>query len=146
FGGQPSSLYHYGCYVFPANELSPVGYCAQSCPGHATAAEAREHYRQFLLDRFARFNGRFSIPSICCVCGQTATHYGWVGYPHAWDAYGLCALHLNRKGLEQVFVLGDYHLLQISDPRDDKVATVNEHGEAISIDRPAGKLDWAKLD
>jgi hypothetical protein len=145
-GGQPPSLYHYGCYLFPANDLSPVGYCANGCLGHATPEEAREHYRQFLIDRFGRFNGRFSIPSICCVCGQTATHYSWVDYHYTWEAYGLCTVHLNRKGLAQVFVLGDYHLLQISDPREEKVATVNEHGDAISIVRPATQLDWAKLD
>jgi hypothetical protein len=144
--GSHSGLYHYGCYTFPANELSPVGYCAQGCPGHDTAEQAREHYRQFLIDRFGRFNGRLAIPSICCVCGQTATHYAWIDFHYAWDAYGLCALHLNRKGLAQVFVLTDYHLLQISDPRDERVATMNEHGEAVSIVGPATQLDWAKLD
>jgi hypothetical protein len=35
----------------------PIGYCAEGCPGHGSAEEACEHYRQYLLSERLRFDG-----------------------------------------------------------------------------------------
>src|SRR5437879_4181507 len=35
-----SGKYHYCCYVYPANQISPVGYCAEGCPGHPSKEQA----------------------------------------------------------------------------------------------------------
>jgi len=47
-GGCPAGLYHYVCYVYPSNDVAPVGYCAEGCPGHSSKDGAREDFGQNL--------------------------------------------------------------------------------------------------
>jgi hypothetical protein len=45
--GKQSGLFHYTCKN--DNVVWPVGLCAEGCTGHATPDEAREHWREYLI-------------------------------------------------------------------------------------------------
>ncbi|MCI0625891.1 MAG: hypothetical protein L0387_30325 [Acidobacteria bacterium] len=143
--GRPSGLYHFCCYVYPANVVSGVGYCAEGCTGHASKEQARQHYRDYLIDRFGRYNRKCNTSSACAICGRIATQQAWIDYHFEWETYPLCAMHMTRSGFGQVFLFDDYHLLQISDPRDGIIATVSGQEGPISITRPFTHLHWADL-
>jgi hypothetical protein len=130
------ALYHYCCYVYPTNALTAVGYCAAACPGHSDREEARQHYREYLLDHYAQFNGKLSSPSVCSICGEKTATDAWVQFNRRWELAVLCNTHMNRESLAKVFVLTDYHLLQVSDVQSDIVATFTEHDGAISVIKP----------
>jgi hypothetical protein len=132
-GCESSTRYHYCCYLYPAGQAWPVGYCARGCQGHDTKAGAREHYRQFLIDRFGQYTGTLTSTSACSVCGRPTTHCALIDYHYEWDVIGLCPDHLNREGLAASFVLHDYHLLQISDPSASAAATIVESFSPVSI-------------
>src|SRR5262245_34033234 len=137
--GRGSGLFHYCCYVYPANQLSPVGYCAQGCQGHPSRAAAREHYRQYLIDRFGQYDGKLAAPGACAVCGLGTTHYVWVDFHYDWEIAPLCAAHLNRDGLAHAFVFKDYHLLQISDTRSKAIVTFAELDAPVCVVLPPQK-------
>lgn len=130
------SLYHYCCYIYPGNKAWPVGYCSKDCSGHPSKLEAREHYRQFLIDRFGQYSGRLNSPAACAVCGRTTTSYAWIDFHFEWEAVALCPPHLTQEGLLAAFVLKDYHLLQISDTRFSAVATITGSDGLISVVMP----------
>lgn len=136
------NLYHYCCCLYPGYRVWPVGYCAEGCPGHHTRAEAREHYRQFLLERFAQYGGRLNSPAACAVCGRNTSLFASVEYHFDCEVVPLCSLHLNREGLLSTFVFKDYHLLQISDARSPAVMTVTGSGGTISIVRPRSSCSF----
>src|SRR5262245_38646975 len=125
--GQGIGLFHYCCYLYPTNELIPVGYCTENCKGHSSKEAAREHYRQYLIDRFLHFCGSLAASSACVVCGQSTTHYASLDFHYEWEIVPLCPAHLNRDGFASGFVLKDYHLLQISDTTSKCVVTFAEH-------------------
>ena len=130
-------LFHYCCYLYPANEPTPVGYCAQNCKGHSSKESAREHYRQYLIDRYAQYTGKLATSSECAICGQMTTHYASLDFHYEWEIAPLCADHLDRVGFAKAFVLHDYHLLQVSDMRSKTIVTFAEHHEPICIVEPA---------
>ena len=134
--GNEAALYHYCCCLYPGYKVWPVGYCSKGCSGHQSKAEAREHYRQFLVDRFGQYTGRLSSPAGCAVCGLSTTFYAWVDFHFEWEVAALCPQHLNHDGLTQAFVFKDYHLLQISDARLSTVATIIGSDGLISVVRP----------
>ena len=134
--GKETALYHYCCCLYPGYKVWPVGYCSKGCSGHQSKAEAREHYRQFLVDRFGQYTGRLSSPAGCAVCGLSTTFYAWVDFHFEWEVAALCPQHLNHDGLTQAFVFKDYHLLQISDARLSTVATIIGSDGLISVVRP----------
>jgi hypothetical protein len=69
------------------------------CPGHDTAEEACEHYRQYQLDT-ARYNGHDAeSQEKCAVCQEWTQEYAVVD---GWHHYRLCDKHRNREGLEKV--------------------------------------------
>lgn len=98
----------------------PIGYCTDACT-HATAEEAAEHYRQWLLDGF-RFDGssgdsvqyRCEVPvptgsvnisgmltappTDTKVCG-TWTQRLAMG-PDGWIIHHVCHGHSNRESME----------------------------------------------
>src|SRR5881628_2486213 len=81
----------------PGQRASPVGYCAaRNCKGHSSKEAAREHYRQYLIDRFAHFYGNLAAASACVVCGQPTIHYASLDFHYEWEIVPLCAAHLNR--------------------------------------------------
>jgi hypothetical protein len=133
--GKGTGSYHYCCCLYPGYEVWAVGYCSKKCSGHRSKTEAREHYRQFLIDKFAQYDGRLNSPAACGVCGRITTHHAWIDYHFDWGVLPLCPKHLNREGLWAAFVLKDYHLLQISDPRLSAVATITGSDGPISIVR-----------
>lgn len=134
--GGASGLYHYCCFVYPDQQIIPIGYCAENCRGHRTKQGARKHYLNYLLDRFLQFDGVLASSGACAFCRQTTNHYAWINFHFEWDVVPLCGAHMNRTAFEKVFVLNDYHLLQVSGPQDEAVATVAKVGGPISIVLP----------
>ena len=139
-----SGRFHYCCYVYPFRQIIPVGYCAEGCTGHPSREEAREHYRQYLVDRFGRYDGRFSAPCACTLCGRSTTYYAKAEFHYEWDAVGLCQTHLNSEGLAAGFVFSDYHLLQLSPSVGDETVTIQEHLGVVSIVRHSSEDRKAK--
>jgi len=137
--GQGVGLFHYCAYLYPQNELSPVGYCAKDCTGHSSKKAAREHYRHYLMDQFVHYGAKLASPSACGVCGQRTMHYTWLDFHFDWEIFPLCAAHLNRDGFARVFVLKDYHLLQVSDAESKGVATFAEQDAPVCIVMPQQK-------
>jgi hypothetical protein len=129
-------LYHYCCHVYPGDKVWPVGYCSRGCPGHPSKAEAREHYRQFLIDRFGQYAGRFNSSGVCAVCRRETVCFACIEYHFEWEPVALCPDHLNREGLASSFVLRDYHLLQLSDPHSLLIVTVTGSGGPVSVVSP----------
>lgn len=85
----------------------PVGYCADGCPGHDTADEDREHYRQYLLDHTNyETRHKWADPHRCAVCGKFTTRF--VQIPDGITTYTLYPAHANRAGLDQAMpTIGD---------------------------------------
>lgn len=95
--GSPSGLFHYTVANGSGKTVYPVGYCANDCPGHATAEEAEEHYRQFELDN-VHFNENPTEQRRCQVCGEWTQG---VGYTH-WKVFYLCLNHQTRDVVDQL--------------------------------------------
>jgi hypothetical protein len=96
--GKSTGLWH--MTVKNSAGVFPVGYCT-SCEGHATPAEAAEHYRQFKLD-----TARYDVfdedrQHKCAVCGEWTQHAAELG--GGWmTCYWLCDTHRTREHLEEV--------------------------------------------
>lgn len=117
--------YHF-CALEPHEGVPrPVGYCATECAGHDTEEEAREHFRQFMLDSLVRWR-RLSQP--CRICGTITTDCAMLGFTISSGAQlnipvhklsipfhdleiPLCPAHLNRTVVEQIFQLSNFHEL-----------------------------------
>lgn len=90
--GQPTGLWHYT--TTNDDHTRPVGYCADNCPGHPTADEARLHYRTYLLDTaFEETTVRWSD---CKVCGAPTKRIITVG-PGRMEFYPVCDAHADRR-------------------------------------------------
>ena len=82
---------------------------ANPCPGHATAAEACQHYKQYLLDQ-AKFFGPKTTewPKEKCEvddCSAEATHCAAI--PGEFRRWQLCAAHANRDQLDKLLSVGE---------------------------------------
>lgn len=100
--GQALPLWHYTCQN--GARIWPVGACAISCPGHATADEAREHYRAWLIAN-ADMDGMQVEPwGPCLVCQKRTPHVVALG-PGRMDLYALCDEHRTREHLATVVEL-----------------------------------------
>lgn len=96
--GTPSGRWHYTAQH--DNAVFPVGYCAQSCPGHASPEEAREHYRRYLLDS-ARYDGFLAEEQRRCeACGAWTQGDAYI--PLVMERHVLCEEHRTREVLDQV--------------------------------------------
>lgn len=83
----------------------PIGYCAEGCPGHDTAKEAREHYRQYRLDKELRFvddNPKADTKHRCEVDGCENFTSGRIDIG-AWLTWYACAEHRNRENAEVLY-------------------------------------------
>jgi hypothetical protein len=81
--------------------IHAIGYCAQGCPGHDTAEEACAHYRAYLLEQRARFDGALhGEQRPCAVCG--AWTQGVVSID-GWHTYVLCDDHRTPEHLEKIY-------------------------------------------
>lgn len=93
--GRPTGRFHFARSSAYRDEA--VGYCAAGCAGHDTADEAREHYRQFLVnERVSLFPEQMQRPERCRVCGAWTQSYARV---ESWDFYPLCPEHLTRESV-----------------------------------------------
>lgn len=100
------SLWHYTC--MNDNQIWPVGYCGQGCPGHATRAEAEEHQKQYLLDNAKYRTGESSWPKYKCEvegCEREAT--GLADIPGSFHQHRFCADHCNRVELSKLIEVGE---------------------------------------
>jgi hypothetical protein len=86
-----------------------VGNCADDCPGHASPEDAREHYRQYVLERATYYGpDRLSVDPKsrsrteykCAICDEWTIYHAAYG-PGNLSHVFLCASHLNRTSLEQ---------------------------------------------
>ena len=83
----------------------PIGYCAENCPGHDTAEEAREHYRQYRLDKELLFHDDHENPRTLHKC----EHAGCEEYTSGSATMGpylfwyLCSEHRTRDAVEILF-------------------------------------------
>lgn len=94
-----------------------VGYCDENCLGHPTEEEAREHFRQYILDK-CEFVTALSEGMKCRVCGSSAKNVaelasflgqmGFVTIPSHDRQIPLCASHSNRDALDKLFLLSDF--------------------------------------
>ena len=131
--GVPQGRYHYCSYVYPHDRISPVGYCADNCDGHTFEQEARDHYKQYLLDHFLHFDGKLESPGACAACHGITRHYAYLDFHFEWPIIPLCRHHMGRAGFQTVFALRDYHLLQISSPENEIVATIPEANGPVTF-------------
>lgn len=98
-----SKKWHYTC--LNGKKCWPVGYCAQSCPGHDTAEQACDHHRNYLLDNAKYDLGSDSTAPYdqhkCQVegCVNPTGKYAMIFGDH----YLLCGQHMNRDALATFF-------------------------------------------
>lgn len=98
-GGEPTGKYHYGCS--DSSGTYPIGYCAQGCPGHDTADEARSHQRQYEIEQEADRFEDVDTQKKCLVCGTWTTLRVKVGHTFT-QMYALCAEHDSVEELDKV--------------------------------------------
>ncbi len=86
----------------------PIGYCADGCPGHDTAEDAAEHYRQYLLDnlRFTDDDPNASSQHRCEAEGCDVFTSGAADAPGCMTRT-LCAAHRNREAVDALLVVGE---------------------------------------
>lgn len=69
------------------------------CPGHDTAAEAVDHYYEYLLDKEVQYN--LTDPKTqerCKICAEWTQNYATARYA----MYRLCEKHCNREHVDQL--------------------------------------------
>ena len=96
--GQSTGRYHFAS----ANDYrtAPVGYCANGCSGHDTAEEAREHFKQYLVNEKVDFRpDQMKRPERCKICSDWTRSYARV---EAWDFYPLCKDHLTKESVARL--------------------------------------------
>ncbi len=97
-GGQSTGKWHYT--KRNDDQIWPVGYCAEECPGHDTALEARRHYTEYLLDNRLRLDGTYAGAQYeCAVCKEFTGRYGSVD----GRDYALCDRHRTRDHLAALY-------------------------------------------
>lgn len=102
--GVGSGLWH---YTRTHNDITiAVGYCAENCPGHATPEEAREHYKQYMLDTALDLNTGTDTKAQhpCEICGGWCQTYATVGGMPAWY---LCDAHRTKEGVASIYRVGN---------------------------------------
>lgn len=72
--------------------------------GHATAEEACECYKQYILDHIVRHSDDINTLHKCQVCDEWTHHRVHVD---RFDSFILCAKHANRETLEKLFEVGE---------------------------------------
>lgn len=87
----------------------PIGYCADGCPGHATAEDACEHHKQYLLDG-ATFHDDSPDPQTLHRCEApdcTNMTDGSARVPGGIISRTLCKEHRNRETLAALISVGE---------------------------------------
>lgn len=122
--GKGTGLFHYTRAIYPGEAVKAVGYCAESCPGHPNWWEAREHFRQYLLDKRVHYCGEELGGDLkeCGICGTLTRGRAFIEF---WSyeegprwAFRLCEHHRTRADFERLFVLGEFIIVEWI-PMDD---------------------------
>ena len=92
-------LWHWTCQN--DGRIWAEGYCAQGCPGHETAEEAAEHYRQYMLDTADYSRSTPNQQQKCRKCGAWTQGYATSG-PGGMTITFLCDEHRNRETLAEL--------------------------------------------
>lgn len=101
--GKPTGVWFYTCTN--DGRTRPTGYCAQSCPGHATADEARAHYKDYMLDH-ARYDAKLSgMQKPCEVCKEWTQFCAKIAFE--MELHPLCDRHRNREELSKLVKVGE---------------------------------------
>lgn len=82
------------------NQIWPIGYCADSCPGHSTPEEARDHYRSYMFDNHLSLDHTMSNQQRHCEapdCNEWTQKFAMLGQ---WQMFILCDAHRNRATIE----------------------------------------------
>jgi len=83
-----------------SNSSRRVGYCAGSCGGHSTQAEAMEHFLQYQLDReFDLWLSRRGERA-CEICGEPTTLRARLG--RKTELFALCQKHQSTFSLQKL--------------------------------------------
>ena len=96
-----TKLWHYTCRN--DDSIWPVGYCSNNCPGHATAEEAQEHYKQYLLDERVYISTNDDTMRKCKECGEWTSDMLMVD---GWPRFDLCKAHQIREVYEKLVKVG----------------------------------------
>jgi hypothetical protein len=114
-----SGKWHYTCRAGDA--VYPIGYCSKyasdmicedisaimsgknDCPGHDTAEEAENHYKQYVLDRLLFFSMQEWPKYKCKECNNEAKFS--VSADGAF--YQLCEIHANKETVSKFLVIGE---------------------------------------
>jgi hypothetical protein len=83
-----------------AGIIFPVGPCALDCPGHDTAEEACEHYRQGILDSEWTKGHDEDEQRTCAICKEW-THES-LYHPGTMNYFDLCQKHQNKESLDKL--------------------------------------------
>ncbi len=106
---KPTGLFHYTCRN--DGRIWPIGPCADGCPGHKTAEEACEHYREFLLAGIVLCKIEQEWPKDKCDvdgCNEAATHYGYSrNEPGAWERGRFCDVHATAEEMAKKIEVGE---------------------------------------
>lgn len=77
-----------------------VGYCAGSCDGHSTEAEAAEHFLQYQLDREVDLWLSRRSQRACEICGEFTTLRARLG--RKTELFVLCQKHQSTISLKKI--------------------------------------------
>ena len=98
---QIDKLWHYTC--MNDGQIWPVGYCADSCSGHVTEKEAREHYKRYLLEKRIEFSKHENQQRRCKECNVYTEGYVSID---GWPKFDLCEQHQTKEIVEKFLTVG----------------------------------------
>lgn len=100
--GKGRGLFHY-CMSSDEEKWppSPVGGCAENCPGHSTPEAARLHYKEWQINHASTLKVVRSSQERCKVCDEWTQLRATVG-SQFFEEFPLCEQH---NTLEQLRVL-----------------------------------------
>ncbi len=90
--------WHYTLMV--GGKITPVGFCAEDCPGHDTPQGAADHFKEFLLEKTMR---KMNVPELrmCMVCDSPTGRRVHIGKGKPIKLI-LCQEHQSRTDIESL--------------------------------------------
>lgn len=95
--------YHYTC------GSSPVGHCANDCPGHETAEQAQDHFKEYVLDDMIYKDDSEEPRQLnrCQFAGCKTLTDGRASNHQYYKYYTLCKEHRNRESVATLMHIGE---------------------------------------